>query len=208
MSSPIYEFCMVSHGSPFRDAAADDWIVLGKWSESRLIIDDNTALYINPFGRENRALKYIKIGVDFGMPRYAHSRGNYEEYDDIVLRKIPLQNGIVTVDVVHCPSSRSRKLECRFQGGDVFHSHTYSEHQNLRTFSLQDILLTALRSRGHASCNTKIVLVRVGTDRVMKPDAFVWQPGEIHFPPDRGRSSESRSSKRIPKRRRVCRASD
>ena len=199
---------MVPHGSPFRDAAADDWIVLGKWSESRLIIDDNAALYINSFGRENRALKYIKIGVDHGMHRYAHSRAKDGEYDDLVLRKIPLQNGIVKVDVVHCPSSRSRKLECRFQGGEVFHSHTYPERENLRTFSLQDILLTALRSRGQASCNTKIVLVRVGTDRVIKPDAFVWQPGEIHFPSDRGRSSESRSSKRIRKRRRVDRASD
>ena len=32
------------------------------------------------------ALKYIKIGVDHGMPRYARSRAKYEECDDMVLR--------------------------------------------------------------------------------------------------------------------------
>ena len=192
---------MVPHGSPFRDADADDWIALGKSSESRLEHDDNAALDVNPLGRESRALKYIKIGVDQGMARYAHSSAMYEEYDDIVLRMVPLQNAVVRVDVRECPTSRSRKLECRFQGSSaVFHNHTYPLRQNLRAFRLQDILLTALRSRGQASCNTKIVLVRVGPERVISPAAFLWEPGEIRF--STGRWSASRSPQRVRKRKR------
>ena len=187
---------MVPHGSPFRDATVDDWMALGKSNESRLFADDNAALYINPLGRECRALKYIKIGVDQGMARYAHSMALYEEYDDMVLRMVPLQNAVVRVKVLECSSSRSRKLECRFQDGNLVHSETYGERENLRAFRLQDILLTALRSRGQASCNTKIVLVQ---ERVILPSAFLWEPGEIRCSSDRGWSA-SRSPRRTRKR--------
>ena len=131
----------------------------------------------------------------------SHSSAMYEEYDDIVLRMVPLQNAVVRVDVRECPTSRSRKLECRFQGSSaVFHNHTYPLRQNLRAFRLQDILLTALRSRGQASCNTKIVLVRVGPEAVISPAAFLWEPGEIRF--STGRWSASRSPQRVRKRKR------
>ena len=116
---------MVPHGSPFRDADPDDWIALGKSSESRLEHDDNAVLYINPLGRESRALKYIKIGVDQGMARYARSVAMYEGYDDMVLRMVPLQNAVVRVDVRECPTSRSRKLECRFQGSSAVFSQSH-----------------------------------------------------------------------------------
>ena len=202
MCSPIYDFCMVPHGSPFRDAAADDWIALGKSSESRLIDDDNAALYIKPLGMGSRALKYIKIGVEHGMARYAHSLAMYEEYDDMVLRMVPSQNAVVRVDVLHCLATRSRKLECRFQGSNVvFHSHTYPLRESVRAFRLQDILLTALRSRNQASCNTQIVLVRVGPETVISPAAFLWEPGEIRV--SSGRWSASRSPQRSRKRKRT-----
>ena len=195
---------MVPHGSPFRDATVDDWIALGKSNESRLFADDNAALYINPFGMENKALKYIKIGVDQGMARYANSVAMYTEYDDMVLRVVPLQNAVVRVNVLECPSSRSRKLECRFQGGDLVHSESYGERQNLRAFRLQDIILTALRSRGQASCNTNIVLVQ---ERVILPAAFLWKPGEIRCSSDRGWSA-SRSPQRSRKRKNNDRVVD
>ena len=204
MCSPLYEFCLVSHGSPFRGATVYDWIALGKSSESRLVADDNAALYINPLGRLSRgALKYIKIGVDQGMARYAHSGAVYEEYDDVVLRKVPLQIAVVSVDVIACPWRRTRELECRLQGCDVIFSDTYSECENLRAFKLQDNLLTALRSRGRASCNTKIVLIRVGLKTVISPAAFVWDPGKIRPSSDRGWDSS-----RSPRRSRKPKMSD
>ena len=200
----MYEFCMVPHGSPFRDAASDDWIALGKSSEMRLIHDVEAAIYINCLGMASRALQYIKIGVDHGMARYAHSRAMYEEYDDMVLRMVPLQNAVVGVDAVHCPSSRTRKLECRFQCGDLVYRDTYSVSANFRALSLQEILLSALRSRGQASCNTKIVLVQVGSERVIKPDDFLWQTEEIDFLSD-GSWNPSRSLQGTRKRDRTDR---
>ena len=178
MWSPTYEICMVPYGLPFLGASVDDWLALGKSSELRLVDDGDLAININLGDWSNSAcsrssLKYVKVGMEHGMGRYSHDAS---VHDDFVLRKIPLQNAAVKVKVVHFPFENIRKLECRLDGYGDIHASTHPANERLRVFCLRDIIRTALRSRERISCNTKIVLIRAGSNATMTLNALVWTP--------------------------------
>ena len=185
MWSPMFEFCMVPYGLPFSGATVDDWVALGESSELRLIDEGDSAVYINHGDGSNaactsNAAQYVKIGVESSMARYSHNRAHRNVvFDDLMLREIPFQNAVVKVKVVHVPSENIRELECLLEGYGIIHAFTYPANSWLRAFSLRDAILTALRSHGRASCNTRIVLIRAGTNEAIKLSALVWTPSDF-----------------------------
>ena len=181
MWSPTYEICMVPYGIPFLGATVHDWIALGRSSELRLNDDGDSTININLgdwsiSGCSRSSLKYVKTGMEHDMGRYAHDGA---VHDDFVLRKIPLQNAVVKVKVVHFPFENIRKLECLLDGYGTIHAATYPANERLRAFCLRDTILTALRSHERASCNTKIVLIRAGTNETIRVNALVWAPTDF-----------------------------
>ena len=95
MWSPMYEICMVPYGLPFLGATVDDWVALGKSSESGLIENGDSAIYVNLGDYRisactSNTVKYVKIGVESSMARYAHSRAECNlVYDDFMIPEIP-----------------------------------------------------------------------------------------------------------------------
>ena len=83
------------------------------------------------------------------------------------------------VKVAHVPSENIRELECLLEGYGIIHAFTYPANSRLRAFSLRDAILTALRSHGRASCNTRIALIRAGTNEAIKLSALVWTPSDF-----------------------------
>ena len=85
----MYEFCMVPHGQPFTEAAVDDWIRLQKSGELRLEAEGDSVVYVNrtldDVG-QSTFLRFVKIGLDGDMARYAHDTARY---NDLMLRKVP-----------------------------------------------------------------------------------------------------------------------
>ena len=97
----MYEFCMVPHGQPFTGAAVDDWALLQKSSELRLEAEGESVVYVNRTlddVDQSTFLRFVKIGLDGDMVRYAH---DIARYNDLMLRKVPLQNAYVMVRVKH-----------------------------------------------------------------------------------------------------------
>ena len=154
---------------------------LGSRASFRLIDDGDSTIIINLGDWSNSvcsrsSLKYVKIGVENNMGRYSHDRA---VHDDFVLRKIPLQNAVVKVKVVHFPSESICNLECLLDGYGTIHAATYPANERLRAFCLRDSILTALRSRERVSCNAKIVLIRAGANDTIKLIALVWTPSDF-----------------------------
>ena len=178
----MYEFCMVPHGQPFTEAAVDDWIRLQKSGESRLEAEGDSVVYVNPTlddVRQSTFLRFVKIGLDGGMARYAHDTARYK---DLILRKVPFQNASVIVRVVHEALDNSRHVECLLDGYGLIYNSTHSASERLRGWQLRDSILKALRSGWQASRNTKIVLTRAGSTDVLEPGVLVWIPPDSSLP--------------------------
>ena len=178
----MYEFCMVPHGQPFTEAAVDDWIRLQKSGESRLEAEGDSVVYVNPTlddVRQSTFLRFVKIGLDGGMARYAHDTARYK---DLILRKVPFQNASVIVRVVHEALDNSRHVECLLDGYGLIYNSTHSASERLRGWQLRDSVLKALRSGWQASRNTKIVLTRAGSTDVLEPGVLVWIPPDSSLP--------------------------
>jgi hypothetical protein len=158
----MYEFCTVPHGQPFTEAAVDDWILLQKSGELRLEAEGDSVVYINRTLDDidqGTFLRFVKIGPDGDMVRYAHDTARY---NDLMLRKVPLQNASVIVHVKHGALDNSRHVECLLDGCGIIYASTHSASERLRGWQLRDSILEALRSGWQASCNTKVVLTRAG----------------------------------------------
>jgi hypothetical protein len=178
----MYEFCMVPHGQPFTEAAVEDWILLQKSGESRLEAEGDSVVYVNPTlddVRQSTLLRFVKIGLDGGMARYAHDTAKYK---DLVLRKVPFHNASVVVRVVHEALDNSRHVECLLDGCGIIYNSSHSASERLRGWQLRDSILKALRSGLQASRNTKIVLTRAGSTDVLEPSVLVWKPPDSSLP--------------------------
>ena len=167
---------MVPHGQPFTEAAVDDWIRLQKSGELRLEAEGDSVVYVNPTlddVRQSTLLRFVKIGLDGGMARYAHDTARYK---DLILRKVPFQNASVIVRVVREALDNSPHVECLLDGYGLIYNSTHSASERLRGWQLRDSILKALRSGWQASRNTKIVLTRAGSTDVLEPGVLVWIP--------------------------------
>ena len=178
----MYEFCTVPHGQPFTEAAVDDWILLQKSGELRLEAEGDSVVYVNRTLDDidqGTFLRFVKIGPDGDMVRYAHDTARY---NDLMLRKVPLQNASVIVHVKHGALDNSRHVECLLDGCGIIYTSTHSASERLRGWQLRDSILEALRSGWQASCNTKVVLTRAGSTEVLGPCALVWIPPDSCLP--------------------------
>jgi hypothetical protein len=113
------------------------------------------------------------------MVRYAHDTA---VYDDLTLRKVPLQNANVIVHIKHGALDNSRHVECLLDGYGIIHNSTHSANERLRGWQLRDIILKASRSGWQASRNTKIVLIRAGSTEILKLSLLVWIPPDFGHP--------------------------
>ena len=173
---------MVPHGQPFTEAAVDDWILLQKSGELRLEAEGDSVVYVNRTLDDidqGTFLRFVKIGLDGDMARYAHDIGRY---NDLMLRKVPLQNASVIVRVKHGALDNSRHVECLLDGCGIIYNSTHSASERLRGWQLRDSILEALRSGWQASCNTKIALIRAGSTEVLKLSLLVWIPPDFGHP--------------------------
>jgi hypothetical protein len=195
----MYEFCMVPHGQPFTGAAVDDWILLQKSGELRLEAEGDSVVYVNRTLEDvdqSTILRFVKIGLDGDMARYAHDTGRY---NDLMLRKVPLQNVSVIVRVKRGALDNSRHVECLLDGCRIIYNSTHSASERLRGWQLRDSILEALRSGWQASCNTKIALTRAGSTKVLEPGHLVWIPPDSCLP-DKVRPSVATETHSVKKR--------
>ena len=175
----MYEFCTVPHGQPFTEAAVDDWILLQKSGELRLEAEGDSVVYVNRTLDDidqGTFLRFVKIGLDGDMARYAHDTARY---CDLMLRKVPLQNATVMVRVKR---GALRHVECLLDGCGIIYNPTHWASERLRGWQLRDSILEALRSGWQASCNTKIVLIRAGSTEILKLSLLVWIPPDFGHP--------------------------
>jgi len=178
----MYEFCVVPHGQPFTGAAVDDWILLQKSGELRLGAEGDSVVYVNRTlddVDQSTFLRFVKIGQDGDMARYAHDAARYK---DLMLRKVPFQNASVIVRVKRGALDNSRHVECLLDGCGIIYNSTHSASERLRGWQLRNSILEALRSGWQASCNTKIVLARAGSTEVLEPGLLVWIPPDSCLP--------------------------
>ena len=153
-----------------------------KSGELRLEAEGDSVVYVNRTlddVAQSTFLRYVKIGLDGDMVRYAHDTGRY---DDFMLRKVPLQNASVIVRVKHGALDNSRHVECLLDGCGIIYTSTHSASERLRGWQLRDSILQALRLGWQASCNTKIVLTRAGSTEVLGPCLLVWIPPDSCLP--------------------------
>ena len=87
-----------------------------KSGELRLEAEGNSVVYVNRTLddiAQSTFLRFVKIGLDGDMVRYAHDTARY---NDLMLRKVPLQNASVIVRVKHGALDNSRHVECLLDG--------------------------------------------------------------------------------------------
>ena len=164
---------MVPRGDPFIEANVTDWCVLGKSSELRLIDNGDASIFINPPGADNTFLKYNKVGLEQGMSRYEHSTSMYA---DVVLRKTYLITARVELNVRRSTIHNTRRLEWALEGAGVIHTSSHLERERVRASCFRHTLMAALRSRGYADSDTRIVLVRSNTGAIIKDADLLWVP--------------------------------
>ena len=164
---------MVPRAEPFLEANVIDWCVLGKSSELRLIDNGDASIFINPPGADNTFLKYNKVGMEQGMSRYEHSTSMYA---DVVLRRAHLITARVELNVRQSTIHNSRRLEWSLESVGVIHTSSHLERERVRASCFRRTLMAALRSRGYANCDTRIVLVRSNTGAIIKNTDLLWVP--------------------------------
>ena len=169
----MFEFCMVPRGDPFLAANVTDWRVLGKSSELRLIDDGDASIFINPPGADNTFLKYNKVVLEQGMSRYERSTSLYA---DVVVRKTYLKTARVEVNIRRSSTHNARSLEWSFEGAGIIHTSSHLERERVRASYFRHTLMAALRSRGHANCDTRIVQVRANAGAIAKDTDLLWVP--------------------------------
>ena len=169
----MFEFCMVPRAEPFLEANVTDWCVLGKSSELRLIDNGDASIFINPPGSDNTFLKYTKVGMEQNMSRYEHSTSMYA---DIVLRRAHLITARVELNVRQSTIHNSRRLEWSLESAGVIHTSSHLERERVRASCFRPTLMAALRSRGYANCDTRIVLVRSNNGAIIRDCELLWVP--------------------------------
>jgi hypothetical protein len=110
------------------------------------------------------------------MMRYSHDTGVYR---DLMLGKIPFQFANVIVHIKRRALDNFRDVECVLDGYGLVYNATYSSNERLRGYQLRDAILQSLHSNGQASGNTKIALVRSGSNEVIKLSLLVWIPSDF-----------------------------
>ena len=139
---------MVPHGQPFSGSAVSDWILLQKSGEVRLQAEGDSVIYVNrrlDYLDQSNFLRYVKIGLESDVMRYSHDTA---VYDDLMLRKVPLQNANVIAHIKRGALDNSRHVEYLLDGYGIIHNSTHSANERLRGWQLRDVILTALRSDG------------------------------------------------------------
>ena len=97
-------------------------------------------------------------------------------YADVVLRKTYLITARVELNVRRSTIHNTLRLEWSLEGAGIIHISSYLERERVRAFCFRHTLTAALRSRGYANCQTRIVLVRSNAGAIIKDTDLPWVP--------------------------------
>ena len=181
MSVAVLEYAVVDYslrlGDLRRYPADKAWRPLEKSNEQRIFANPQSPIFINASGMGYAACKF-GIDMEWSSPDHAgyklyHHIGSL--YKSVIVRAIPSQNAVLSVDVADNGVAAKVAVRALFMSGRVAYAKEWPCNYRMRFLNLKNHIRAYLLSASEASINTKLRIVTTSGD-MPRGNSLVWVP--------------------------------
>jgi len=179
-SPPLFEYHFVNWQC-FKSGIAtlpglDDWHVLGQSNEDRIGKDPDAPLFPRPprswLGGSSCKFILARDYVVEDHPDYTVYNHKTGGYDSVVLRRIPSNGAVLSIQTERTGDRVSVKVTYALSGRECF-AQSYPVKTKLRVYEFRNWVLDEMFERGMASANTTFHLVFEGQTKRLRGNTLV-----------------------------------